>query len=708
MRKNKRTVLLTTLMLLGIAASTFALTPHQEAINQAVDDGCAYLQSRQIQYESGGVEYGYWDPGFSAVRAGTGMALLALVPNWEETSNPDPMVDDEYIRRGVNYLLYTQLPGGNWPGNVNYETSAAVWGLAAVLGKLPAGSPSIAPIETAIENAKNWLVHSQWDESCLWGSVPATHDYYGGFGYGDHSRPDLSNTQFGLVALNDAGLGAASDVWTKGIVYVERCQYLTHSDGGMWYTPDGYAWGFGSTGSMTAAGVWAYRLCGLPAPDARIQAALTWLDNHYTYTQNPNGFWNYSHYYYLWSAAKAFLVCDIKGEIGGLIPVDPADDPEFDPGWYYDFSKYLVGQQRLDGSWLSASYNGGLILDTEWALYILQKIPGALYAVQLSIAPPAVSVEAGEDANFTVTLENVGLAQDSYNMEVLDLPGDFSWTMQNPVLNVPPGTSVPLPLAITTPANLAIWDDTPFPFRVRATSFADPNLSNATTSVVVITVEETPVTRILYVDSLLTALMEAVETAEIAIGVEAADESSDVVASLLYHLLNAEREKHMALDRLERGDTLTAINMLNATANMMVSFINAVESRRGLWILDPDADSFVEQAELIISLLPQCIEGGTPVAKLAGQTADGFGLLQNYPNPFNPATDIWFSIPEASHVRVDVYNMLGQRIRTLTDRQYPAGFHCLTYDGSNTASGVYVYRIQAGDMVESRKMMLVK
>ncbi|MEW5702439.1 MAG: right-handed parallel beta-helix repeat-containing protein [Candidatus Zixiibacteriota bacterium] len=88
-------------------------------------------------------------------------------------------------------------------------------------------------------------------------------------------------------------------------------------------------------------------------------------------------------------------------------------------------------------------------------------------------------------------------------------------------------------------------------------------------------------------------------------------------------------------------------------------------------------------------------------------------VSQNYPNPFNAVATIEFSLPTAHHVQIKVFNVLGQVVRDLIDRDYPPGTHQVTWDGTDTrgghlASGLYLYRIAAGDMVETRKMVLLK
>ncbi len=89
-------------------------------------------------------------------------------------------------------------------------------------------------------------------------------------------------------------------------------------------------------------------------------------------------------------------------------------------------------------------------------------------------------------------------------------------------------------------------------------------------------------------------------------------------------------------------------------------------------------------------------------------TPKEFSLSQNYPNPFNPSTKIDFNLPEASKVRITVYNQLGQQVAELADGEYTAGKHELNFYGTNLASGVYYYRIIAGSFVRTKKMILLK
>jgi hypothetical protein len=85
-----------------------------------------------------------------------------------------------------------------------------------------------------------------------------------------------------------------------------------------------------------------------------------------------------------------------------------------------------------------------------------------------------------------------------------------------------------------------------------------------------------------------------------------------------------------------------------------------------------------------------------------------FTLDQNYPNPFNPTTTIRFGLPESMDVRLEVYTVLGQRVMTLVNENRTAGWHTVSFNGAGLSSGVYVYRIQAGNYVSTKKLMLVK
>jgi hypothetical protein len=123
-------------------------------------------------------------------------------------------------------------------------------------------------------------------------------------------------------------------------------------------------------------------------------------------------------------------------------------------------------------------------------------------------------------------------------------------------------------------------------------------------------------------------------------------------------------------------------------------FMSTHDSTRDIWM-----------SKLLID------ENGNPVVSVDGATHQiprEFELLQNYPNPFNPSTTIRYGLPHKSAVQLAVYNTLGQQVATLVQGEQEAGFHEVRFDGSRLSSGVYLYRLQAGDYVAIKKLILLK
>ena len=100
--------------------------------------------------------------------------------------------------------------------------------------------------------------------------------------------------------------------------------------------------------------------------------------------------------------------------------------------------------------------------------------------------------------------------------------------------------------------------------------------------------------------------------------------------------------------------------------------------------------------------------GSTTKVAVDKGIAQGFALFPNFPNPFNPSTFIRFNVPERRHVRLTVFNQLGQEVRDLVNEVREIGLYDVSFNGSGLASGVYYYRLIAGDFVQTRKLVLVK
>jgi C1A family cysteine protease len=119
---------------------------------------------------------------------------------------------------------------------------------------------------------------------------------------------------------------------------------------------------------------------------------------------------------------------------------------------------------------------------------------------------------------------------------------------------------------------------------------------------------------------------------------------------------------------------------------------------RGVYI--DDIQIFAkEDAECIVHINPEPLINSVPKT---------YNLAQNYPNPFNPSTIIKFALPKPERVNIDVYNIMGQKIETVLNEPMRAGYHEIEFNAQNLSSGVYFYRIEAGEFQQVKKMILLK
>ncbi|MFT5422962.1 MAG: squalene-hopene/tetraprenyl-beta-curcumene cyclase [Phycisphaerales bacterium] len=325
-------------------------------------------------------------------------AITALVCNGMLL---DPRLDasDPAARRGIDYVLsFTQPDGGIYDRILpSYNTSISLSMLAL------AGLPETA---RAIDRARPFLIGLQFDES-FDGSpespdfnepVPPGHPYFGGVGYGKHSRPDLSNLGFFVQALHDTGLATTDPAYEKAVAFLSRVQMLDETNdqpyadgsaqGGFVYatTPNadsvdefvgqsqaGYfeeAVGVGENvrtltrlrayGSMTYVGFKSLIYADLSPSDPRVVAARRWIERNYTLAENP-GLGPQGQYYYYAALARAL---DAWGE-----PTIAGEN------WREGLIETLIELQEPDGSfrvlherWME----GDEVLITAFALIALQ------------------------------------------------------------------------------------------------------------------------------------------------------------------------------------------------------------------------------------------------------------------------------------------------------------------------------------------------
>ncbi|MFA5668866.1 MAG: T9SS type A sorting domain-containing protein [Balneolaceae bacterium] len=146
--------------------------------------------------------------------------------------------------------------------------------------------------------------------------------------------------------------------------------------------------------------------------------------------------------------------------------------------------------------------------------------------------------------------------------------------------------------------------------------------------------------------------------------------------------------------------------------NMPTTATYNPETRHFYWIVDekdPAPMTYkATRGDIVVTTEVEFVTGQIGVGTEAMESPSGFELSQNYPNPFNPTTNIQFTLQQAGTVSLKVFNMLGQEVATLVNGRIGAGVQTVEFDASNLASGVYLYRLQAGNKIQTNKMMLIK
>lgn len=296
--------------------------------------------------------------------------------------------DDPTVAKSLKYLAgFVRPDGGIYADKSlyqNYETCLAIQCFAE--------ANRDKRYDKLLKDAERFVKNLQWG-----GNVPGkpgdpdkSAPNYGGAGYGNSKRPDLSNTAFLIDALKSVGRGPEDEAIQKAIVFVSRCQNLEtehnttafsakNPDGGFYYTPaaggssqagstaDG---GLRSYGSMTYAGLKSMIFAGLKSDDPRVKAAFKWIQQHYNLEQNP-GMGSAGLYYYYVTFAKALSAM-------GVDQFEDKDGKKHD--WRRDLISELAGRQKSNGSWVNENarwLEGNPNLVTGFALLALTYCPPA-------------------------------------------------------------------------------------------------------------------------------------------------------------------------------------------------------------------------------------------------------------------------------------------------------------------------------------------
>jgi Squalene-hopene cyclase C-terminal domain/Prenyltransferase and squalene oxidase repeat len=337
------------LVFAALAASLAA--PALHAADPAVDAkdrtavvirAVGYLRSRQNA-----------DGSFAPRLAGPGVSAVvaaALIRNGVPS-------DDPLLAKTLAHLESKVQPdGGVYEQRMaNYTTSVALVAFA--------GANTGGKYDAVIRNATRFLRTLQAGDD---GKVEAGDVRFGGLGYDGKGRPDLSNTQYFLDALQAAGVGKDDPAVKRALVFVNRCQNLPgeHNDqpfaaktsdddrGGLVYnpidpdkndrdrTPQG---GLRSAGAMTYGGLKSFLYAGVSKDDPRVQGALKWIRAHYTLDENPGmGKAGLFYYYHTFGKAMTALGEDKFTDAKGV-----AHD------WRRELFEALKTRQRPDGSWIN-------------------------------------------------------------------------------------------------------------------------------------------------------------------------------------------------------------------------------------------------------------------------------------------------------------------------------------------------------------------
>lgn len=322
--------------------------PSDEQWNKVVEKGVAFLKSKQ---GDDGSWSGEQSPGI------TGIALTGLLKTGKVTDK-DPAVQKalKYIEGLINPKAGHIAGADPHVKLQNYVTCINVMALVEA---------NRDTYKRVVNDATKFLKNLQWDDG---EGKEKGNDFYGGAGYDSKSRPDLSNTQFFIDALVEAGIPKDDPALKRAIVFISRCQNLKgeHNDqpwaekindgsfiysaagGGSTKVPDATVGkGLPGYGSMTYAGIKSLIYCGVPKNDKRIKKAFAWIQKNYTLDQNPgmpNRGAQWGLYYYYHTMAKCLTILEVDYVVD-------AEGKKHD--WRAELTAKLAKEQRSDGSWIN-------------------------------------------------------------------------------------------------------------------------------------------------------------------------------------------------------------------------------------------------------------------------------------------------------------------------------------------------------------------
>jgi squalene-hopene/tetraprenyl-beta-curcumene cyclase len=320
--------------------------PNSSEWDRVTDKAVAYLKSQQSP-----------DGSWSEVRSPgiTGIALTGMLKTGK-LSPKDPVA--EKALRYIESLINPKA--GHIAGK---DPKVQLQNYVTCVNVLALTSADRESYRAVVADAANFLRNLQWDEG---EGKSSKDDFYGGAGYDSKSRPDLSNTQFFLDALHEAGIPKDDPAYKKAQVFISRCQNLKgehndqpwagkRDDGSFIYSaaaggqtkasdaPDADG-GLAGYGSMTYAGIKSLIYCGVSKDDQRVKKAYEWIRKNYTVDKNPGmpgdrGQWGLFYYYH--TMAKCL-------DVLGIDEVEDAAGVKHD--WRADITAALAKRQRPDGS----------------------------------------------------------------------------------------------------------------------------------------------------------------------------------------------------------------------------------------------------------------------------------------------------------------------------------------------------------------------